>query len=212
MDKSEKTQATKPKLLKKFDDLNEAFTYPRLRISNVFQELCHQVDLKFAKKQQTESNPEVRSKIDENWNQMIQKIKDYEDACLKKQSTNTFDNVFSNEISASIEIIKQKVEHYNKLKDRALYSGIDDLIYDTLNRIDQVLFLNKTMFFLPKDYFDYLNKQFNYYDHNSKIAYFTSPHEYKDIFCKMDTKTTVGKLVIISNAYCGHNATKLITK
>ena len=59
------------------------------------------------------------------------------------------------------------------------------------------------------NYFDYLNKQFNYYDPNSKV---TSPRRYIDIFSQMNTLTTVGKLVIISNAYCGHNATKLITK
>lgn len=57
---------TNSSLSRKLDTVIDAFTYPRLRISNAFQELIHKVDLKFAEKQKTKDE-QMRKKVDENW-------------------------------------------------------------------------------------------------------------------------------------------------
>lgn len=151
--------------------LDSLLEIPRLYgISNHFTNLRTEIDVCFTARLIQSAN---HDSIKENWALLIATIDKFEKECFKSFKQNQFNEHITNE---SIQIISSEDE---------------DLIYKQIVKLESVLFLNKTVFFLDK----------------SKCN-----EDLLQIFSLMDPNTTVGLLLFIKNEYFGTKGTDLIKK
>ena len=109
------------------DELKQMQKFPRFYLSNFFDELKNQIDLKYAVKK-NEQNKYI---------EIIKNIELFEqDAYKKSKSFNTFDN--------EIKSIEYKLNDSN-------FTELAELIDELKFKIERVLFSNKTIFFYEKE-------------------------------------------------------------
>lgn len=82
------------------------------------------------------------------------------------------------------------------------FQELSDLIYDTLNELARIFFLNKTIFFLEKKKIRIIS------DYYVNIYPEAHSHVNIDLFKFLD-ETTAGILVLLKNKYCGIRATSI---
>lgn len=179
------------RMAKSIADLKFQFEFPRLYLSNYFEELRNEIDLSIAKKMQQKPNEEIKRKLTEDYIQIIDRINSFENSCFKIRAANKFSNEFSDRIKHSIEIIDAKVTHLKRRKHPDIYDfmyyvlEIDDLVYEVHFQIEKLLFQNKTILFLDKE--------------TAKIS-------------KLFDTIFDCKLIIISNGYFSKKGLNSITK
>ena len=114
------------------DELKQMQKFPRFYLSNYFDELKNEIDIKYAVKQ----DEQVK------YLEIIKNIESFEqDAYKKSKSFNTYDE--------EIELIEDKLNNIllNYYNLTALEKLIDKLKY----KIEKWLFSNKSIFFYEKD-------------------------------------------------------------
>ncbi len=184
-------------LYKELEELEALVQMPRLYLNNFFLNLRNEVDLAVAKQSQIKVTQEITLKLNENYELMIDKINEFERECLARPVKNIFTKAELEEAIKMIEFIRERIRNLSiqddeddgengKLDD--LIMEIEDLIYDETNRLERIIFLNKTMIFLEEN--------------NSKL---------NDCFNKMNYLTSAGKLIFITNEYFGKRGLSNIT-
>lgn len=210
INKSERNNKILNQLKQQYEQLKKLFEAPRLHVSNHFSDLRSQVDIAFIKMNQNEPNLEIKHKLNDTWFQMIEKINIFETECLKTRGSNTFSNDFAQEIKEKIgliDIILKDLNNQviveetllafpsnNKLNeeienDEDSFNQISNFIYEEFHKIEKLLFLNRTLFFLDKE--NWINTS---------------------LFDKMNVKTTFGKFILVQNEYFGNQSMSLFKK
>lgn len=132
------------------DNLKSLFTCKRLYLAEYFLELRNQIDLKVNKI--IELNETNREEITKNWLQIIEFINSYEKQCFKTCSNNKFSNEITLQVNTAIELIESKINNSNiDLDDETfelITDQIDDHIYENILKLERIIFLNKTIFYL----------------------------------------------------------------
>lgn len=127
---------------KKIDELKFLFASPCFFLANYFQELRRQIDIcteKLLVSAQCSSNEPRRSELNQIRNGMLQRIDSFEKQCL-----NSFKKQTKQRIVESADSIKKVESDFDLKCDTELIELIDDLIY----KLNKVLFLNSTFFFI----------------------------------------------------------------
>lgn len=170
-------------LNKQVDDLRIMFLFPAEFLTNHFKNLKSKIDSAALNLLTTCYNMKNQAKINESWEQIIQKLKQYEKECLTNSITNLKED-FSNETTDKIKQIELKLAllsiDYNQKAAREL----EHLIADEMNRLQRFFFLNKTFLFVEK----------------------------KTSNKTLDLSAYFGKLICITNEYFSKNSTDFIIK
>lgn len=191
----------------KLEKYKSIFELPRLFLINHFSELKKEVDFSFTKTILKTADTLIKEKLTKNWLEIISYIETFEKECLTRQKTNKFNDEIETKCSETIDLleteliiiielkndneknkyftidIKNKILPFKNNKFKFFESLINDftnIIEEALLEINKVLFLNKTVEFIPKDYMD-----------SCKISFFS----------EMDPQIAVGKLIIIKNDF-----------
>lgn len=138
-------------LLKALDDLKTIFDAPKLFITNYFADFRSQIDLaairfivsKTKIQNQTEIDKKTLGLINNNWLQIIQKLNQLEQECLKNYAVN---KLFSLEIKETIKVIENELN----LGTRD-FSRLEDLIYDQKYKLEKMLLMNQSLIFIARD-------------------------------------------------------------
>lgn len=174
-----------PGLKEDLDRLKNINTFPRFYLSNYFSDLRTEVDLAFATQDLHETDQTLREKIKKNWTEMILKINEFEQECLLKLKNNSFNN---SQITDQTEQLINLVES-NFINNNIKEDILKELIDGQILKLEKILFLNKLMIFLHR-----------------KNGHYT-------ILCKkLDHRTTVGKLIYITNEYLGKKCVEILKK
>jgi DNA-binding TFAR19-related protein (PDSD5 family) len=165
--------------------LKNIFHFPRFHLSNYFSDLRTEVDLAFATKDLNETDLTLREQIKKNWTDMILKINEFEQECLVKLKNNSFNN---SQITDQTEQLINLVES-NFINKKIEEDILKELIDGEILKLEKILFLKKLMIFLHRK--------------NGHYA----------ILCKkLDHRTTVGKLIYITNEYLGKKCVEILKK
>lgn len=153
---------------------------PSLEISNFFNNLRTEVDIAFVNKESMVKNEKNKAKLITNWLNFIDTIDKSERECLKNCKKISFQQFIQ-----AIEEIKLELDHLSG--DQCDFNAIKVRISEEKSRLEKVLFNRKTILFLNK-------------------------RESPDIslFDEMDTESTVGILIIITNEYFSNSYVKLL--
>lgn len=180
------------KLSKELNELKALLDYPRYHLTEYFDEIKTNVDVAYSAKELNELDNEVRILLRNHWTQTIDKITEYESECYKLK------NIFSpNVIKDTEETIKSVEQHLNDLSKQIsefnetqekvikrckideLIKLISVLLWQARIKLDEIVFLNKTIVFIKAD----------------------KAIKNQRIFYQMNKKTTAGKLLIIKDTY-----------
>jgi Leucine-rich repeat (LRR) protein len=139
------------RLTKQLEKLKSIIEYPRYYLANYFEEIRKQVDLVGTQLTTAEDiilYP-VKRKLTENWLLIINRIKSFEEECIKK----TMNNKLSTDVYFQyLQVIKQLELKLNKLNELKLEDNyFDELEYDIYNEsynLKRVLFLNRSVVFM----------------------------------------------------------------
>ncbi len=174
-----------PVLKEVLERLKNIFHFPRFHLSNYFSDLRTEVDLAFATKDLNETDLTLREQIKKNWTDMILKINEFEQECLVKLKNNSFNN---SQITDQTEQLINLVES-NFINKKIEEDILKELIDGEILKLEKNLFLKKLMIFLHRK--------------NGHYA----------ILCKkLDHRTTVGKLIYITNEYLGKKCVEILKK
>ena len=153
------------------DDLELLFNSPKQYLKKYFDELRNEIKIIYEKKcESKQTNEEIKSKLNDNYETLILKIKSYEQECLGNISTDKYDAKQIEETSQIIDSIHSKIDYftnkfsYDEEKEQeeeqeeeqeydsaeyyALEQEITDLIYAEIAKLEKILFLNKTILFI----------------------------------------------------------------
>ena len=160
------------------------FNPPDLYIWNYFNDLKNKIDLVYSERLLNEENMELIATLNNDLNQIIDKIKTIEQQCLSALKQDTLSQILKNKTK-----IKQEINELESSEQtEKVLNHIEDLVYAETTRIGAILFLNKTVVFLD-------------------IKSCTN-----DLFNGMNEKTTVGILLIVHNAFFGSRGTRIISE
>ena len=166
------------KLDNKLEQLKFIFECPRLFICNYFNDLRSKIDLAFVEKMFYLNDKTIKQKLNENWTKMIDLIDSIEmRLMLLSKTTNKFNTIFSQEISKKIEFSEKLINQISSVKINE-FKDIDHLISEQLFKIEKFLLQNQTFVFINET--------------KCKI---------NNLFNKMNSETSPGKLVFIKNEY-----------
>lgn len=188
------------KLVQEFEQLIQLIQNPKIFLNNYFSYIRNEVDLAYFERKSNLNNEQSSIKMKEQWNDLISKINSFEFECCLNSTP--FNDTILREKNEKIQFIESKLnilmqheddyDEYLEDSDQLLQQEINDLINDEAIKLENILFLNKTIIFLNK--FKYQSNPMN------KIG-----EEEKCLFDKMDNET-IGRLLIISNQYLGQQA------
>jgi hypothetical protein len=181
--------------LKKEFDKVLMLTNTKIYLMSYFSELRSEIDILFAKKRkQTQSLMELNL----NWTKMIDKVNTFEKECVNKDE-NEIDSKLDFKLNERLNFIKLKLNELKKViellnkqrniiidtdgnealkKRNELFFEIECILSDTKNKMENILFMNKTILFLSKKNCDF-----------------------SEIFKELNPDTMVGKLIIVTNQY-----------
>ena len=122
------------------EEIKYIFKNPRIYLTTFFSDLLHEVDLECEKHfQKTKSNSTLEAQIT-----ITNKLNQFEQSCLQRFPTNNFQNeTFQNEFAE----LMSAIDAQNDLQ------LLDEMIYECLIKIEQEIFLNKGVVFLPGESF-----------------------------------------------------------
>jgi len=180
------------RLTKQLEKLKSIIEYPRYYLANYFEEIRKQVDLVGTQLTTAEDiilYP-VKRKLTENWLLIINRIKSFEEECIKK----TMNNKLSTDVYFQyLQVIKQLELKLNKLNELKLEDNyFDELEYDIYNEsynLKRVLFLNRSVVFM-------------------------CPSEtlVEDLFKEMNMDYAIGKLLCLNEYFGRRGLSKLNSK
>lgn len=214
-------------------NLKQSINEQELHIWNYFDYLKNKVDLAYETHRLDEENREYD--ITQIWTQVIDKIKQFEDECLKPfKADATFRYPIPDEINKRVEFFEEKINKLDETNKDELTS-FNNEIYDELIKIEQKLFLNKSVIFIDKLQYkhdrtneeDVLKKRIRenlpedlkhlsdiYIDADlilflkkkNAIACLDKFTSSKYLFTMSDPEISTGKLIIVKNQYFGKQA------
>ena len=185
----------KEKISRLIEKLKMLVELPRLYLSNYFSDIRTEIDLAFFEKELGIFDAENRVKLRRNWQEMIDSVNSFEEECLIGRSIKKFKEI-SFGSKPIVDCMEEKYDSALKTKNDYELKLLEDLAYDEMCKIEKKLFQNKTIFFLNRTK-----------SNNSKLFL-----DYLNIYTKLDIKTSVGKLLIISNYYFGEKEISVIKK
>lgn len=179
------------------DVLKSIYDSPLSYLTQFFFNLKNDVANAFTLKLETSEEPSAKAKLNENWNEINAKIGAFEAECKQKLAPVELDE-------EKMSLIEMKLESYNE----DLYAEINDLIYDETYKIEKILFLNKTMVFLDRTRISLISDDHssaNSLSFNQNVSDDSNESFNEDVnlFYYMNSKTTCGKLIYITNQYFG---------
>lgn len=158
-------------LQEEFNQLKTLLTEPELYLWNYFSDLKNEIDLSFSKNLLEE--PEKHELINIHWIEIIDKVKLFEQECIKTnqqsatQSVQKFidANQALEEIETTLNQLMEETEQVTEPKTKKLkrsnphreeeekqmrLKAVYETIYEQTIQIERILFLNKTMIFIDK--------------------------------------------------------------
>ena len=177
-------------LKKNSEQLKSLLESPKMGIiylADWFSELRSSIDMEFVKRDISCTDISLKSKLKENWTKIISRVDLLEKECIKNQKK-VKNYEITQETTANLQLIDNELKILTDLlslnaineKYQQEIFELDDLIYIERLRIEQALFLNKTIIFF---------NEINCHDNN--------------LIAKLDSELAVGKLLLISNEYFG---------
>lgn len=146
-----------------YEQLKLLLTQPDLYIWNYFNDLKNDIDISFGTKLLEES----REELNLAWVQMIDRVKEFEQECLAAHPNLDQYRTFLETIEAKYTDLMAFVEGGNEPKAKKIKSytnpykeaeerrirliDFDELVYDETIKLEQILFLNKTIIFINKE-------------------------------------------------------------
>ena len=112
-----------------YDRLKSIYEQPRLHLSNHFDAIKNKIDIAFCQKETSSLADDDEAK---KWKFLIDKIETLEAACLNSMPSNEFS---SDELKSTM----------NYLSKQKLNESLKNLIEETEIRMNEILFLNKTI-------------------------------------------------------------------
>jgi Leucine-rich repeat (LRR) protein len=179
----------------KLNVLKQVTNNPRSHLESYFSDLKNEVTTSFYVKldqQQMRHTDYSDTKLKLNLNEMLHKINEYESECISKSTLIILENEDNNDLINSIEL---------KLLMNTDLLNLNDLLYDEIYKLEKILFLNKTLFFIDK--IKYENETNNSQQQSNSDDSNESFTETINLFHYMNNKNTFGKLVLIQNEYFG---------
>ena len=136
-------------LEKHLQQFKSMFEIPRLYLSNYFTDLKTEVDIYFTQNEMNETNLEEKEKFKTSYQEIINKIVEFETECFKACKTNSLNKTITVDVNLSIENIESKMDEAKRelIIKEIFRDSIENLEY----RIQEIIFLNKTMLFLTSD-------------------------------------------------------------
>lgn len=175
-------------LNRNIDSLKLIFACKRLYLADYCAELKAIVDLAHYKKIESQHDHSLREDIHDNWILMIKFIDSFEKECLKKSPTNRFADCVTNKTTDTIQKIDAMITSLS-LDDDNVFDAqtevIENLTYDCLHELEQILFQQQTLFFFG----------------NSQVL-----QDY------MNPETMFGKLIFIRNSHFGTRGVEFLIK
>lgn len=170
-------------LAQELDELKFRIECPTLYVSDHFGDLRQQIDEAFVRKLSQDTSLDAKLKkeqVEPNWIEMIDLVNKFEQECLKN-AKKQLNNEVLNEIYIKIETIQ------HGLKQTMDFSLLSDFLYETKFLLEKNLFLNKSLIFFDR-----------------------SLCSNSELFKEMNSDTTVGKLLFITNQYLGTRSIEIL--
>lgn len=131
------------------DKLEVMAEFPRFYLANYFSDIRTEVDLVYGLKQANETDSEILSKINREWLKVINKVDQVEAECLR---LNLRKFRFNNQ--TLMESIRTRTGLLNENKKICL-------LKEEINKLEKILFNNKTVVYLKNSSFGNENKNKN---------------------------------------------------
>lgn len=174
-----------------FNDYKSLLTDPELYAWSFFDSLRNQIDIEVNNKlTKLKSLDKERCQpiINESWQTVIERVNEFEKECKFNLTTNkSISNLTREELGEhfkqkeqilaclSEKVAKLNPEKYGPVILKEIQANIDNIYLNGVAKKEKVLFMNKTIFFLP--------------------------WKENEIFVNMDPQTSFGKLVLVRNQH-----------
>ena len=127
-------------LLKELDQVRKVCAMPKLYLANYFADLRDQIDIQIVPKHLKETNQQKKAELSDLWQNMIDKIDQYEKSLLNIKNQTVFISTIQ-----KLESLEEKLEKCEQLKtDQELNEIEQEILYEELIVLKH-LFQNKTI-------------------------------------------------------------------